>query len=141
MPTLKAINRATILIVEDHAATRRAVVALFDGALLDGILPACRLLAVDSAEGALSLCAKLLGADEAPAIVIMDISLPGMNGIEATQRIRAQFPQVQVIMHSSNDMQVYRDEAAAVGACAFVSKGRTSSELIALVSRLLPGAA
>ena len=136
MPTLMAVNHKTILIVEDHPATRQAVVALFDGALLNGVLPSCRLMAVDSAEGALSLC-----ADEVPAVVIMDISLPGMNGIEATQRIRAQFPQVQVVMHSSNDMQVYRDESAAVGACAFVSKGRNSSELIAVVSRLLPGVA
>lgn len=121
-------NRATILIVEDHAATRNAMVALLDGAL-----PACQLLSVDTAEAALLLCAETV-----PAVVIMDISLPGMNGIEATQKICAQFPQVRVIMHSSNDMQIFRDQSAAMGACAFVSKGRASSELVAVVSRLLP---
>lgn len=127
MHTLTA-KRPTILIVEDHAATRNAMVALLDGAL-----PWCRLVAVDTAEAALALCAQAL-----PTVVIMDISLPGMNGIEATQQIRALFPHAQVVMHSSNDMQVFRDESAAAGACAFVSKGRGSCDLVSAVSRLLP---
>lgn len=125
-----AATRPTILIVEDHAATRNAVKVLFGSVFPDG-----RLLEADSAEAALALCELA-----APDVVIMDISLPGMNGIEATRHIRARFPQTLVVMHSSNDMQIFREESAAVGASAFISKGRTSSELVPVISQLLQAA-
>lgn len=118
---------STILIVEDHPATRDAVVAL-----LDGLFPDYQLVVAESAEAALSLCAIT-----PPPIVIMDISLPGMNGIEATQLICARYPSTRVVMHSSNDTQLFRIESAAAGASAFVSKGRGSSELVGVVAKLL----
>ncbi|MET0377759.1 MAG: response regulator transcription factor [Spongiibacteraceae bacterium] len=124
-PPLRA--PATILIVDDHPAIRDAVMAL-----LDGVFPECQLLVAESAEVALALCATAT-----PDVVIMDISLPGMNGIEATQHIRIQFPTTRVVMHSNSDMQVFRDESAAAGAAAFVCKGRTSCELVTVISQLL----
>lgn len=127
MQTPAATPRATILIVDDHPAVRAAVMALLDGAF-----PECRLLVAESAEIALALCATA-----APHIVIMDISLPHMNGIDGAKHICAQFPATRVVMHSNSDMQIFRDASAAAGACAFVGKGRTSSELIAVIAELL----
>ena len=118
---------ATIMVVEDHPPTLAALVAL-----LDATFPECRLLAVEGAEQALHLCA---GA--APHVVIMDIALPGMSGIEATRRIKAAWPDTRVVMHSSYDMRVYRDGAAAAGASAFVRKGKAVSELVPVVAGLL----
>ncbi len=117
---------AKVLIVEDHAATRNAV-----SALLAWAFPACRLLIAPSAEGAFALCDV-----EAPDLVIMDIALPGMNGIEATRHIKALYPGTQVVMHSNSDMQVYQDESMLAGAGAFVSKRRTSLELVPVIIRL-----
>jgi len=115
------------MVVDDHPATLAALVAL-----LEAQFPACRLLAVEGAEQALNLCAGAV-----PSVVIMDIALRGISGIEATRRIKATWPETRVVMHSSYDMRVYRDGAAAAGASAFVSKGKFISELVPVVAGLL----
>jgi DNA-binding NarL/FixJ family response regulator len=121
---------ATILIVEDHPTVLRAV-----RALLSIAFPACRILTAESAEQALELCAS-----DVPCVVVMDVGLPGIDGIEATRRIKAQMPDTAVVMHSGNDMAMYRDAAAAAGASAFVPKHKTFSELVPAISGLLPAA-
>lgn len=121
----------TILLVEDHAATRAAVATVLGTAF-----PDCRLLGSDSAEGALDLCAS-----ELPRLVIMDIALPKMNGVDAAREIRQRFPQTQVVMLSNHDMQIYRDSAHAAGAAAFVSKRSAATELVPVISALLESAA
>ncbi|MEO8005850.1 MAG: response regulator transcription factor [Betaproteobacteria bacterium] len=126
-----AAESITILVVEDHPGTRALVVALLRSAF-----PGCQLLEADSAEKALPLFEV-----KAPKLVVMDIALPGMNGIEATQRIKASHPDTLVVMHSSSDLPIYREEATAVGASAFVGKGRTSGGLIPVIADLLPGVA
>jgi DNA-binding NarL/FixJ family response regulator len=120
----------TILVVEDHPATLAALLELLEAAF-----PGCALVAAEGAEQALRLCASA-----APQVVIMDIALPGMSGIEATRRIKTAFPGTQVVMHSSYDMRVYREGAAAAGASAFVRKSRVVTELVPVVAGLLPAA-
>ncbi len=117
----------TILVVEDHPPTLAALLELLEAAF-----PQCSLLAAQGAERALELCAAA-----APDVVIMDIALSGMSGIEATLHIKALLPDTRVVMHSSYDMRVYREGAAAAGASAFVRKGKLGSELVPVVADLL----
>ena len=117
----------TIMVVEDHPATLAALLELLQAAF-----PWCALLAAESSEKALRLCEA-----GAPHVVIMDIALPGMSGIEATRRLKASCPDTRVVMHSSYDMRVYREGAAAAGASAFVRKSSVASELVPCVARLL----
>ena len=124
-----AAESVTILVVEDHPGTRALVMALLRSAF-----PGCQLIEADSAERALSLFEV-----KAPQLVVMDIALPGMNGIQATQRIKASHPDTLVVMHSSSDLPVYREEARAAGASAFVGKGRPSGELVPVIAELLFG--
>lgn len=59
---------------------------------------------------------------EAPDLVLMDINLPGINGIEATRRIRAAHPGTQVILLSTYSESDLPADAHAVGALAYVHK-------------------
>jgi DNA-binding NarL/FixJ family response regulator len=117
----------TVLIVEDHAPTLKMV-----RQLLSGACPACHLVGAESAEQALEQCASL-----SPHVVVMDISLPGVDGIEATRRLKALLADTRVVMHSSHDEPIYRDAATLAGASAFVAKSRTFSDLAPAVRALL----
>lgn len=127
-PVMERQVAATLLVVEDHSTVLAAVCALLSAAF-----PACRILAAESGEQALDLCAS-----DAPRVVVMDIGLPGIDGIEATRQIKARLPDTAVVMHSGSDMATYRDAAAAAGASAFVSKHKTLGELVPAITGLLP---
>jgi two-component system, NarL family, invasion response regulator UvrY len=118
----------TVLIVDDHAGVRQTVIAL-----VSKVFPHFRLLEADCAEHALTLCSS-----ERPDLIVLDITLPGMDGFEATRRIKESWPRTVIVMHSSSDMPVYRDASLAAGAAAFVGKGRNSSTLVPIIAGLLP---
>ena len=120
----------TILIVEDHQQTRAAM-----SALLSKAFPAYRVIGVDSAERAFEVCAS-----ELPRVVVMDIVLPGIDGMKATRRIKSLLPGASVVIHSSYDLDIYRDESAAAGASAFVAKSRTFSDLVPTITGVLSSA-
>ena len=118
----------TILIVEDNDVVRAAITDW----LTTG-LPDCRVVQARSAERALALVQK-----EQPQAVLMDISLPGISGIEATRRIKAMAPGVPVVVLTIHEGPEYEDDAIAAGAEAYVLKRRMHAELIPILERLLP---
>ena len=118
----------TLLVVDDHAGVRQTVMAL-----VSTEFPQFRLLEAECAEDALTLCGI-----EQPDLIVLDITLPGMDGFEATRRIKAAWPAIVIVMHSSSDMPVYRDASLAAGAAAFVGKGRNSRTLVPIIAGLLP---
>ncbi len=74
-----------------------------------------------------------------PDVVVMDVSMPRMNGLEATQTIRRELPEAKVIIISQNDPRVVRQQAAAVQAHGYVGKADLSRELVPIIERLLEG--
>jgi YesN/AraC family two-component response regulator len=69
-----------------------------------------------------------LAAEFQPDVVLMDVRMPEISGLQATVQIKARWPEVKVIVLSM--YLEYRNEALAAGADAFVAKGDTPGELL-----------
>jgi DNA-binding NarL/FixJ family response regulator len=65
-----------------------------------------------------------------PDVVLMDITMPVMNGFDATRRIRHEFPLTLVLIVSQYDSAPFMREAIAAGASGYVVKDNASAELI-----------
>ena len=117
---------ATLLIVEDHDTVRTSL-----REWLMAIFKDWHVLEAKSGEEAVALA-----ADRSPDLVLMDIGLPQMNGIEATRRIKAALPQTQVVILTIQEASQYRDDAARAGASGYVVKRRMHTELIPLLKKL-----
>jgi two-component system invasion response regulator UvrY len=118
----------TILIVEDHDAVRGLL-----REWLETVFPQCQVLSAASGEEAV-----VMAQANAPRLVVMDIGLPQMSGIEATRCIKVQVPSAQVVMLTIHEDDAYRTDAQAVGASAFVPKRRMQTKLIPTLMALLP---
>ena len=77
--------------------------------------------------------------ESAPDVVIMDISLPKLNGIEATRRILALRPEVKVIVLSMHSDRRFVREALNVGASGYLLKDSAFDELLSAVAAVLEG--
>jgi len=116
-----------ILIVEDHEGVRQSL-----REWLELSFPNYRLLEATSGEEAIAMALAM-----SPRLVIMDIGLPGMNGIEAAHDIKAALPTTKVVMLTIHDDEAHRADAAAAGASAYVPKRKVQTELLPVVTRLL----
>ncbi len=123
-----------VLIVEDHEPTGKAMTALLRGKL-DYVQSVNFNLKVETVPNAESALMRI--ADSPPDVVVMDISLPGMNGIDATRRVREIAPTLPVIIHSRSDTDIYRAMAAEAGVRAFISKRHTAQELAPAILSIL----
>jgi DNA-binding NarL/FixJ family response regulator len=74
-----------------------------------------------------------------PDVVFMDISMPGLNGLEATERIVKAFPQVRVVILSRHDNEEYYWRALQVGASGYLLKKAAIAELKGAVERVAAG--
>ena len=114
------INKRSVLVVDDQApfrAAARAVLRRLDGFELAG--------EASSGPEAVELVDRLH-----PALVLMDINMPEMSGIEATRRIVSAHPDVVVILCSTHDATDLPPGAATSGAIAYVSKEQLAADTL-----------
>ena len=119
-----------ILIVDDHEAVRRGIRSLLAsrsewmvcGEAADG------LEAVEKA--------RVLGPD----VVLLDVSLPRLDGVEAARTIRRERPETNVIIVSQNDPVLLSRQAAEVGARGFVYKSDLAPELLPIIEKVVGAA-
>ena len=113
-------NPRSVLVVDDQAPFRlaaRAVLRRLDGFEFAG----------EASSGSEAI--ELVNALH-PALVLMDIHMPEMNGIEATRRIVSVHPEVSVILCSTHDPNDLPAEATVSGAIAYVSKEHLGADTI-----------
>jgi len=72
-----------------------------------------------------------------PDVVLMDISMPRMGGLEATRRIKAERPETKVIVVTVHDQEPYRAAARESGGDAFVLKKAVPADLIPAIRSLV----
>jgi DNA-binding NarL/FixJ family response regulator len=73
-----------------------------------------------------------------PSVVIIDVGPPMITTLEATQRLKTLLPQAQVVVLSVYEAPIYRASAAAAGASAYVTKSKMHTELLPVLTSLLP---
>jgi two-component system response regulator NreC len=119
----------TILLVDDHAVVRAGL------RMLLGADPELQIIgeAETGSEG-VRQATQLL-----PDVVLMDISMPDMNGIEATRRIKALCPQVMVLALTMHEDDQYFFEMLAAGASGYVPKRAAPHDLIAAIHAVKNG--
>ena len=108
-----------VLLVDDHVLTRCRTRQQVEE------IPFLQVVA-EATDG---LEAVALARTLSPDLVLMDISMPEMDGIEATRRITSEFPHIRVIMLSSYDDQSFQEGSKAAGAHGYVVKGASTSRL------------
>lgn len=119
MPVATPTRETTVIIVEDDAGIRESLTDYLDES------PDCRCLAAfPNAEAAL----EPIGRAQ-PDVVIMDINLPGMSGIEATRELKRRHPELRILMLTVYEEGKALFESLKAGACGYLLK-RTAPEKI-----------
>lgn len=112
-----------VAVVDDHTLMRQGTVGLL------GSQPDIEIAGeADSGRAALELV-----ADAEPDVVLMDIAMPGMSGLDATREIRQRFPSVNVVIVTMHERDDYFFEALRAGASGYVLKGADIEELLSAV--------
>ena len=106
------MRRVRILVVDDHQMLREALVGMLAAAGIEVVG------AVGDGADATSLAVGL-----APDVVLMDLSVPVLNGLDATRLLREVAPDTAVVMFSAFDSPELKRQAFAAGAVACLPKG------------------
>ena len=123
-------NRVRLLIVDDHDLVREGIRSrLADADFVDVVGEG------SNGAQAVELC-EVLGPD----LVLLDISMPEMNGLEAARRIKQSRPNTKILFLSIYDNEEYVQEALRVGANGFVLKDVSKDEMINAIRSVAQGA-
>lgn len=117
----------TILIVDDNQGVRNALMRILQKGREFRVVGE----AEDGSE-ALELARAL-----SPDLILMDLAMPRVNGLEATRKIKVERPGTKVIILTRYDEDAYRQAATQSGADAFLPKGTRLAELLATIRQVV----
>jgi DNA-binding NarL/FixJ family response regulator len=124
-----ALKPITVLLAEDHASVRKSLKILIE---LDGDIEVVG-EAKNGAE-AVSLTRKLH-----PEVVVMDIAMPVLNGLQATRQIIAKYPKTKVLILSAHHDVEYIQRAMIFGASGYLLKQGSTQDIAQGVREVLNG--
>ncbi len=123
------MSKIRILIADDHVVVREGLRVLLEAQ------PDIEVVAeATSGEEAVNKTSEVQ-----PDIVLMDITMPGMNGLEATRQIRQHDPDVKILVLTMHESDDYFFKALETGASGYFVKGGSSSELISALRAVWHG--
>lgn len=131
MSTTEPTGRRGLLLVDDHTIVREGI---------------RRILEPVTAEWAITEAATAFQALESLrrqpfALAIVDLSMPGMTGLELIHRIKTEYPSVAVMVLSMHAEEQYAMRAFKAGANGYLTKDSAASELLAAVAKVAAGGA
>lgn len=129
--TARAERPIRVVVVDDHPVVRRGLVALLDS--LEGFE-----VVAESADGESAVREVLLAR---PDVVLMDVQMSGLSGIEATKRLAVSAPQVPVLMLTMYDDDATVFTAMQVGARGYLLKGAEQDEIERALRAVVAGEA
>ncbi len=118
-----------LLLVDDHMVVRAGIRRLLSGR------PEMEVLEAETLDQAIALAGP-----PGPDVVLLDLNLPGLGGIEALRRFRAEAPGVPVVVFSMHAEPVYATRAMDAGALGYVSKAAPPGEILAAIDSALRNA-
>ena len=118
-----------IMLVDDHPLVRRGLTELI------------------SDEDDLTVCEQVPSAEEAlhvfgeakPDLVIVDISLPGMSGLELIKRLRTRDPSIKILVSSMHEESLFAERALRGGANGYVNKEEATENVVDAIRKILNG--
>lgn len=119
----------TIVLVDDHPIVRQGLRALLEAE------PGFR-IAGEAGEGIEA--AKLVERLQ-PDVLVLDLMIPGLNGLEVTRQVRQRSPRTRIVILSMHANEAYVLEALRNGATGYVLKGATATELVQAIREVSAG--
>lgn len=119
----------TVLLAEDHTIVRKGLRALLEAEAGVAVV----------AEAEDGRAAVQLAQQRRPDVVVMDISMPGLNGIEATRQIKAQLPDARILILTRHADETYVHAILEAGAAGYIVKKAAPTELIAAIRAVYHG--
>ncbi len=118
-----------LLLVDDHDLVRTAIARMLsDSSDLDVVGEA------NSGEQAYNMVRELL-----PDVVLMDIRMPGIGGLEATRKIKQRFPQVKILALSACEEEPFPTRLLQAGASGYLTKGACIEETVRAIRQVAAG--
>lgn len=131
------MSKNNILIIEDHALTRFGLKTAFEMSSVDDSSDFVgKIYEASNAQKGIETVEK-----EKIDIVLMDLGLPDINGIEATKIIKEKYPTIKVVVLSSHEQEEDVIKAIKAGACAYCTKDVDPDKLVDIVFSVIKGAA
>jgi len=123
------MKRITVLLAEDHQMVGEGFRALLKHERDIEVVGEA-----ETGRQAVQLTRKLR-----PAVVVMDIAMPLLNGLEATRQIRKEFPDTKVLILSAHSDDAYVNQVAVLGAAGFLLKQTSSHVLVTAIREVQKG--
>jgi DNA-binding NarL/FixJ family response regulator len=123
------MKKLRILLADDHKIVREGLRLLIDSQ------PDMRVVG-EAANGREVL---LKARDLKPDVVVMDLSMPELNGLQATERLKAERPEMKVVALTAHEDEIYLRQLCKVGAAGYVLKRSAGDELVKAISEVAKG--
>jgi DNA-binding NarL/FixJ family response regulator len=123
------MSKIKVLLAEDHTIVRKGLLALLEKESLIAVVGEAQ-----NGREALKKTEEL-----GPDVVVMDISMPGLNGLEATRQIKKSFPGTKIIILTVHTNEEYVLQAIQAGALGYLIKSAAPNDLIAAIQAVMKG--